>query len=162
MKLYAANCTHQIQDINFKMLDARPRSFATQSIDVGRQIQVAGEMNRPQIDYIIDQQTPYGWHAIADLEENRYVPIVYSVDKPVPASIMEQVIATNRRLLKDLGSRLRREAAIATSHGIRAYSPNAADNLSMSVEEEKQGTMDHGGDAPLAEGFKMTADLGVR
>jgi hypothetical protein len=37
--------------------------------------------------------------------------------------------------------------------------PQAADNVSLSVEEEKQGTMDHGGDEPLAEGFRMTREV---
>lgn len=162
MKLYAANCTHQNHTVSFRLVEGKPgRGFAVQHIAAGRQVQIAGDLNRPQVDYVVEQQRPYGWFAIDELQPNIYVPIVWSVDKSVSERVMRDVIETNSMLLKALGSRLRREAAIATSHGMRAISPQAAETLSLSVEEEKQGTMDHGGDQPLAEGFRMTRDLGL-
>jgi hypothetical protein len=162
MKLYVANCTHQIQTLNYRLNDTKGRGFITQSLDIGRQIQIAGELDEEQIKRVLKNLYTYGLHSIEDLKGTKhYVPLLYCIDKPVPSGLMGEVIEYNRGLLREFGTKLRREAAIATSHGMREYSPNAADNLSMSVEEEKTGTMDHGGDAPLAEGFRMSRDFGV-
>lgn len=160
MKLYVANCTHQIQTVNYRLVEAKGRGFSTQHIDVGRQIQIALDLNRPQIDFVIEQLAIYGLHSVEDARENttRYVPLIYSIDKFVQPKVMEEVIDRNRILLREMGSKLRREAAIATSHGMRQYTPNAADHLQMSVEEEKPGTMDHNGDPAMAEGYRMSRD----
>jgi hypothetical protein len=161
MKLYVANCTAQAQSLNFRMVEGRGRGFSTQNIAMGQQVQLAGDLNLPQIDYIVGQLGIYGMRRVEELDGIRhYVPLVYSIDKHVPAKLMEQIIQFNRGLLKERGSMLRREAAIATSHGMRALGlPQAADNVSLSIEEEKGGTMDHGGDEPLAEGFRMTREI---
>lgn len=162
MKLYAANCTHQVQTVNYRLIEGvKGRGYNTQTIGAGRQVQIAGDLNTPQIEAVVRQQTQYGWAGIPDLRPDLFVPIVWSVDKPVPEAVMRDQIAVNSRILKAAGEKLRREAAIATSHGMREFSPNAADTLAVSVEEEKTGTMDHGGDGPMAEGYRMNRDIGI-
>jgi hypothetical protein len=159
MKLYIANCTHQTRILNHRLVEGKARGFSTQTIVMGRQEMIAGEMNRHQIDYIISQHRPYGLLGVEEIDGVTHeVPMVFSIDKPVSAKLMQQLITHNSLRLKEIGSRLRRDAAIATSHGMREFSPAAAETVSLSVEEEKAGTMDHGGDQPLAEGFRMTRD----
>jgi hypothetical protein len=162
MRIYVANCTSQLQALNFRLIEDPRRGHSTQNIGMARQEIIAGDLTRPQIDYFIEQQRIYGLHAVEDLDRafarKVYVPLVYSVDKPVSHAVWQEVIEKNKILMKEMGSKLRREAAIATSHGMRDFSPQAADTVSLSVEEEKTGTMDHGGDQPLAEGYRMTTE----
>lgn len=159
MKLFIANCTHQIQTVNYRLIEGKGRGFQTQHIGLGRQEQIAGELNKPQIDGLIGQLRVFGLHEIEDLPGvKHFVPIVCSVDKAVPAALMQELISHNTALLKQFGTKLRREAAIATSHGMREFSPMAADTVALSVEEEKPGTMDHGGEGPMAEGFRMNRE----
>ena len=161
MKLFFANCTNQIREINFRMVEEEGRGFSTQPIPMARQEMIANEdLSKPQIDYIINQQRRYGAVGVEDLDRVRkyYVPLIYSVDKPVPHDIWQAQMERNKGVKREEGSKLRKDAALATSHGMREYSPQAADNLSISVEEEKTGTMDHGGDQPLAEGYRMTRE----
>jgi hypothetical protein len=173
MKLYIANCTNQLQTINFRVIEGddrdedyngrRRRSHSTQNIGMARQEQLAGDLNRPQIDSLIKHLRAYGMHAVEDLARayarKVYVPMLYSVDKPVSHDVWHEAMEKNKQLQKEQGTRFRREAAIATSHGMRDFSPNAADNVAVSVEEEKTGTMYHGDDQPLAEGWRMVRDV---
>lgn len=174
MKLYIANCTNQLQTVNFRLIEGddrdyderrRGRAHSTQNIGLARQEQLAGELNRPQVDSLIEQLRTYGMHAVEDLDRayarKVYVPLLYSVDKPVSHDVWHEAITKNRQLQKEQGTRFRREAAIATSHGMRNFSPNAADNVAVSVEEEKTGTMYRGDDQPLAEGWRMVSGDGV-
>ena len=159
MKLYVANCTHQNRLFTFRLIE-QGKGYSSQPIPMGRQEQIGGDLNRPQLDSIVDQHKHYGMRHVEDLAGITYpVPLIYSVDKPVSAKVMEEVVNHNRDLLRKQGSMLRRDAAIATSHGMREYSPQAAETMSMSIEEEKTGTMDHGGDQPLSEGFRISREV---
>jgi hypothetical protein len=90
------------------------------------------------------------------------VPLLWSVDKPVPHEMHMRVVEWNRSVLQARGKKLREEAAIASSNSIRNGRPelgipgfpNSADSLWMSVQEEKPGTMERSGD-PLNEGLKF-------
>ena len=160
MKLYIANCTHQTQQLNYRVVEAPGRGYSTQNIAMGRQEQIASDMNMEQVNYVVKQLEHYGLRSVAQTDGSReYVPLIFSIDRPVPAKLMQEMLAFNSTVLKERGNKLRRDAAIATSHGMREFSPAAAETVSMSVEEEKQGTMDHGGEQPLAEGFRMSREI---
>lgn len=160
MKLYVANCSTQMQTLNYRTSKDPKRGFATQNIGMARQEQIASDMDEETIKYVVEQQSIYGMIHVDDVERYRqfHVPLVYSIDKPVPNNVWQSVMERNKIVKRDEGAKLRRDAAIASSHGMREFSPNAADSLSVSVEEEKTGTMDHGGDQPLAEGYRMTRE----
>jgi hypothetical protein len=157
MKFYLANCTSQVQTFNYR-LPERLGGHAVQHIDVGRQARIAGELNQLQIDSLIAQCETYGSRKASDAAHyaaEGMVPMLYSIDKPVAHDTMLRIIELNARILHERGATIRKEAAIAASHGMRNFSPNAADNVALSVEEEKAGTMDRGGQQGLAEGFRM-------
>ena len=158
MKLHFANCTDQVQVVNVRLPEKK--NFFVQTIDVGRQVIIAAtQMSRPDIDMIVEQQGIYGVRAGDDFtlarESQLYVPILYSVDTPVPFEVQMRAVKHNRGVLQSRGKRLREEAAIATSINMRERSPNAADTLSMSVQEDRPGTVERESPAPLNEGVRM-------
>jgi hypothetical protein len=168
MKLYFANCTDQDQVVNIRQ--PKPglspegfpqfrKNFFTQTIQVGRQVIIAAqELGKSDIDAIIEQQGVYGVRSCKDFEHARerglIVPMVYNIDEPVPHEMHMRIVKWNRAQLQDRGKKLREDAAIATSVSMRERSPQAADNVWMSVQEEKPGTMEYDGDA-INDGVRM-------
>jgi hypothetical protein len=158
MRLYVANCTHQRQTVTYRLLESKG-GHALQTVEVGAQMRLSPDLNRPQIDYIVEHLLNFGARWADDAEAIRsehVVPLLLKVDGFVKHDQMMKQIEANDRILRTQGALRRKEAAIATSHGMREMTPNAASNVALSVEEEKPGSMDHGGDKPLAEGYRMT------
>jgi hypothetical protein len=163
MKFFVANATHQIQSVNYRLSVDPKAGFSTQNIDIGRQ-QMIGHPNldKEQIERIFNQLALYGLRMARDLDWDRdtKVPLIGSIDEPVPFELIMKAVEFNDGVMNKQGKKLREEAAIATSHGMRNYSPQAADNVALSVEEEKPGTMDHGGKQGIAEGYRMDREFG--
>jgi hypothetical protein len=118
MKLFIANCSHQIQLFSCRVPEERkPRS---QPIFLGRQIQLSGELTMDQIEAVIGQHTKYGGIVVTVAHTYRgYAPIVFSIGKPVPAKTMNARIEMNRNVLQQRGQQFRTEAAIAASTYIK-------------------------------------------
>jgi hypothetical protein len=144
MKLYIANCTDQMQVVNVR--PPKSKKVFTQTIDIGRQVIFAAqELDGEAITLVTEFLAIYGARSYADFEHAREqgltIPLLWSTDQPVPHETHMRVVKWNRGVLFGRGKKLREEAAIATSVGMRNMAPNAADTLWMSVQEEKPGTM---------------------
>jgi hypothetical protein len=145
MKLYLANCTDQVQIVNVRPPENKKKVF-TQTIDIARQVIFAAqEIDAAAITFVTEFLAIYGARSCADFEhareEGMTIPLMWNTDQPVPHEMHMRVIKWNRGVLFGRGKKLREEAAIATSVGMRNMAPNAADTLWMSVQEDKPGTM---------------------
>ena len=141
MKLYAANCSNQIQNFTYRMIEVKNPLMG--SIPMGTQIMVGkADMNQREVDYILEGLRPYGWRSVSEAmgrsEGIRY-PIVYSLEGPVPLVVMQNVMDYNRGIISVEGLNRRKEAAIGAAEAIAERDMNAALTTEVHVEEESPG-----------------------
>lgn len=118
MKIFIANCTNQVQLFSCRILEERkPRTVA---ILLGRQVCLSGELTKEQVDEVVNQHVRYGLIPVTEAATwKAYAPLVFSVDRPVPSTLMNKRIELNKLVLKERGARFRREAAIAAATYIK-------------------------------------------
>lgn len=124
-KMYVANATRQIHAFTYRAPDddqgdpRRASAPRTQFIHPGQQIQLTGEFSTAQIDNIGDQHAKYGLIAVDQIDRTRaFTGICYSVDKPIKADRLEQLMNSNVHVLQDRGREMRKIAAVAVNNGI--------------------------------------------
>ncbi|HXB12378.1 MAG TPA: hypothetical protein VNZ45_10350 [Bacteroidia bacterium] len=64
-----------------------------------------------------------------------FIPYVYSVDNPVHENIIAELIVQNRLFNKELGERLRRDAAVTVNATIEENAQDKLTNFEMTIEE---------------------------
>lgn len=147
MKLYIANCSHQQQHFNYRMLEST-RSFE-QYVPIGGQIHISRtDLTQRDVDYIVEQNRRYGWLSVSEAKEklgSERIPMVFSVDKPVTAADMYRIINHNRGVLTEDGKQRRKEAAVNAHHVIAQHDPEAANTMEMTIREDKPGSVEHDG-----------------
>jgi hypothetical protein len=149
MKLYIANAKLQTEAFTYRVPDGEAirgssaSGARTQTIDSGRQVMISGDLNRYQIDAIIEQHRPYGLVDVADLDGVRgYAGLCFSIDKPVSPARLEQLMGNNIDHLEQRGREMREMAAVATNDSIEgtmsdSQMPGRLKNLEMEVVEER-------------------------
>lgn len=130
MKLYIANCTKQVCEFHYRINDRGKRQ---QTIRPGSQIQLAdASLTKDEIDLIVRQQAKYGVVSAGEVSRlHGYTPRIYSVDSPIPARVIEQVIRHNTGVQVVKGRDARRMAGVQAHKAIE-------DHLSQ-VTEQTQG-----------------------
>lgn len=154
MKLYIANGTHQNIDFQYRLPEYK--TYRQQNIPIGGQIRISGELNEKQIEIIIQFHIKYGMVKYSEIGDfkNYYVPYVYSIDNPIPAETIAELVVQNREFNKRLGERLRAEAAIAVNSLIEE---NAGDKLTaFEMEITEKQSKDR--DPTIAEKITVTRD----
>lgn len=157
MKLYIGNATRQLQDFTYRLPEVP--GVRNQMILIGGQIAISGDLNKRQIDAIIDQHEPYGLVAIEDIDRTRpFVGLCYSVDREIVPGAIEKLMRHNTGVLVERGKSLRVAAAVVEENRIsNQLSDNdmrPLRNFEMSVvEENPQPSAD--GTEPVAEGFRI-------
>lgn len=142
MKLYIANGTHQIQDFQYRLPEYK--TYRQQQIPIGGQIKISGELNEKQIEIIIQFHLKYGMTKHSEINDFKgyYIPYIYSVDNPISAEVIAELIIQNREFNKVKGEKLRAEAAVAVNSLIEE---NAGDKLTafeMEITERKSKDRD--------------------
>lgn len=124
-KLYIANATRQIHAFMYRAPDddggdpRRASAPRTQYIHPGQQIQISGEFSRAQIDNITDQHRQYGLIAVDDIDRHKpFAGICFSVDKPISAGRIHQLMGHNVEVLQERGREMRKLAAISINNSL--------------------------------------------
>lgn len=124
VKLYIANCTRQNQELYYRLdLDdegARETQFRPankQPIAPGRQVLVGGKaFLMTQVESIIKQLSVHGMIAVMEVPRARNkAPYVFNIEKPVPESIIRDVMDINAGVLTVDGQVRRKQAAVAVN-----------------------------------------------
>lgn len=114
-KLFIANCTKQRQDFVYRLPESP--SVRRQTIEIGQQIQIAGDrtghLSQVDIDAIIDQHRVYGMIEAKERPPQNFIGLCYSIDRPVPATPIAGLIQHNEEVMLDLGRKARQDAALA-------------------------------------------------
>jgi hypothetical protein len=158
MKMFIANGTHQNIDFQYRL--PQYKSYRTQLIPIGGQIKLSGELTTDDIDRIILHHAIYGMVAAKELSNYKgyHIPYVYSVDEPVSAELIAELIVQNREFNDHLGKVLRQDAAVAVNATIESNLPPQSTerltNLEMTIEELPSKDRD----PVINEGIRITRD----
>ena len=138
MKMYIANGLHQNIDFQYRLPEVK--GYRQQSIPIGGQIRISGDLSQKDIDLIIEHHSIYGMVPAKDLHRFKgfLTPYIYSIDDPVTAEQMTELILQNREYNKQAGIKLRREAAVTVTSEIEEQMPqniNYLKNFEMTIEE---------------------------
>jgi hypothetical protein len=160
MRLYVANCTMQYHFLNYR-LPENP-SMISQQVPSLRQVQVAKDLNQPQVESFIGQLRKYGLVTLEEALNHRpRNPIVWvcSAEKPVPEDVIRRIKDLNTGIIANIGKETRRQAALATSHNMaeQAHTPKAATNFEMTIEEVGKDAGDQS-DHLFGEGIAVTTE----
>jgi len=175
-RLFIANVSKQVQVVCYRLdyskdgelKDANRRyvGHKQQDIPAGQQRMIGGQFHIMQITEIVDQLSPYGLVGVVDVPRlpNKVVPYVYSIDKPVPAAIMEKLKAFNMGIQIEDGRVRRQKAAIVTNEMVQSTVaqqflevgiPDApSDKMSVAFEQEEQT---EAGEKLIEEGYRVDA-----
>ena len=156
MKLYIANCTKQAYHLASRIPELTGVKIT--EIPIGGQMQIAGDLNKPQIEAIIDQHRIYGLASVAEFDRlKEFVPLIYSEGKPVSADTIRRCMAMNNGVLVQRGRDMLQQAAVAANEVISEITPSL-ETLEMSVIEESRGGFTDGD--PMAEGVRVQREPG--
>lgn len=126
MKLFIANGSHHNIDFQYRLPEYK--TYRQQTIPIGGQIRISGDLNEKQIDIIIQFHIKYGMIKYTEISDFKgfFIPYVYAIDTPVPAESIAELVVQNREYNRVKGERLRAEAAIAVNAQIE---DNAGEKL---------------------------------
>ena len=150
MKMYVANCTKQARDFTYRLPDKGNRM---QRIEIGQQIQVAGDLSQPEVDSIVDHYAMYGMNPVDEARKARgtFTGLCFSIDKPVAIENMQIVLQLNDQVLTQRGQQQRKEAAVATSKAIMDNGDQGLTGLETTIVEVKKD----GGEPEVQEGVRV-------
>lgn len=154
MKLYIANGSHSIIDFQYRVPEQK--GIRQQTIPIGGQIRIAGELSKPDIDMIIEHHTIYGMVHFREISDYKdmFIPYIYSVDTYMSSDTISELIVQNREFNTELGKRQRRDAALTVAGMIEEEMKDELKNFEMSVVEEDSKVRD----ATFSEGIRVTRD----
>jgi len=150
MKMFVANCTKQARDFTYRLPDKGSRM---QRIEIGQQIQVAGDLSKPEVDSIIDHYSLYGMKSVEEARKSKgaFTGLCYSLDKPVAIENMQIVLQLNDQVLVQRGQQQRKEAAVATTAAIMSNGDQGLQALEATVVEVKKD----GSEPEVQEGVRV-------
>lgn len=136
MKMYVANCTNQVQAFLYRAPGTK--SNRNQPIDIGRQVQISGDLNTKDIEAIVEQHSKYGMVAVDEIDRTKaFVGVCYSIDKPVPIEKIKRAAEHNKGVLIEAGRENRKLAAVAVNNEVEKQAPGALNSLELSIEEQE-------------------------
>ena len=159
MDLYIANTTKQNVAFYYRV----PESVALreQTIRVGSQERISGNLSTPDIDAIIAQHAPYGMVSADELDRVKgFVGLCYSVGKPIPAAKIERAMNENISVLIRRGKETREMGAIASSVAIEntlaeQSRPEILKEFDASIVEENPDARGDAGGPAISEGVRV-------
>ena len=151
MKLIIANCTQQNHDFLYRTIE-HP-AVRSRPIAIGGQIEISGNLNSEDVDYIIGQHTIYGMVRVDEIDRTKpYIGLCYSIDKPIPVEKLRIALAHNSAVLTERGRQIRKEAAVVAAGGMDEDDNTGLKAMELSVVEERKD----GGTPEVNEGVRVS------
>ena len=156
MRLFAANVSFHHQTIYYR--NPKGNGLLHHELPPGAQNIIQNDsLEEGEINQILAQVERYGMVRFEDaeqIEKDKRVVVLFAVDKPIPAKIIEKHFNRNRGILTEEGEERRVEMAVANVNSIENIQEGAGRTVDLSVEEEEPGTITRqSGNRPLGEGF---------
>lgn len=139
MHMYIGNATKQHQNIHYRVPEAV--QARQQTIPIGGQVKIEGDLSQPAINGIIEQLKKYGLIAVDDIKGSRgFAPMCYSIGSAINPLMIKLLADRNSGVLNHRGSEQRKEMAIAMASTI---GQNAAENgVGDSLEQVSVDTVE--------------------
>ena len=159
MKLYIANATRQVVDFLYRV--PGNQKLMSQTIRVGSQIALSGDLSTDDIDVITTHHRTYGMVGVSEIDSTRrFIPLVFSVDRAVSAAVLNRLMDRNTGSLVESGKAYRRDMAIANNQVLESQlaegdRPERLAEFEMTVIEENHDDRD--GSEAIAEGVIVSA-----
>ncbi len=164
--MYVANATKQTHEFIYRLPEKTEAH--RQSIQPGSQIRIPLELSQPDLDAVIAQHERYGMIHISQVDKTKpFAGLVYSLDRPVHETKMQELIQHNEDVLVQRGRKIREEAAIATNQRMErdifeARMPDQLREVEIGVEEVT-GTRDPSDhSAEVSEIIRVSQDVEER
>ena len=162
MKLYIGNATSQNWNFHYRLPERK--SPINQFIPMGEQVVISGDLNKFQVDAIIEQGSQYGLVSVDEIDrgDRMYRGLCYSIDKEISSSKIEKLFHRNSNVLALQGQEIRRNAAIVENNRLLRQNqemdlPNIR-KTEITLQEENKP--DSG--TKIAEGYVAEFDGGAR
>jgi hypothetical protein len=154
-KLFIANTTKQHHDFAYRLPE--DKNVRIETIRIGTQVAVGGDLSMDVIARIIEQHSAYGLRDARTLSGVKdFVGLCYSIDKPVPMDNMLVLFERNDEVLNERADQRREDIAGAIAHNTQSQMEGADVTLQRAevevVEETKNGT------PAVSSGYEVTAD----
>lgn len=115
MHLYIANGTRQIQHFMYRIPEIK--QVRQQTIAVGGQIKISGDLQPEQIDAIIDQHRKYGIIDVVDIEKGRSpAPLCFQVGRAISPDRITKLMLRYQGVMVERGKDSRKNAAIVMAN----------------------------------------------
>ena len=173
-RLYVLNCTAQIRQVYYRLdfaidgqgnrMDGKTMTPKYMDIAPGAQVLFGGELLPTQAQEIIQQlEETAGAVAVDQIRTAKakgVVKLIWSIDKPVPRPVCEDVKAHNMGFLTEMGAERRRQMALASDANLRdqlaEHDIVNNDPIKFEMAIESVGQEDSEMTAPrLAEGLRV-------
>lgn len=119
MHLYIANASRQVQNFMYR-LPEHPQ-VRQQTIPIGGQIKISGDLTQVEIDAIVKQHEIYGLIPVEDIAlKGGFASLCYQVGKPISPVKIEMLAQRNTGVLQDRGREQRKNAAIVMTNQLGA------------------------------------------
>lgn len=165
-RLYLVNCTGQNRVVNYRFdftVDDQGRRtserlypYKSISIRARQQIQFGGDLFPGQVQELVPQlERTCGAVNVNDVKTAKrmgVVKMIWSEDKPVPLSVLKDVVAHNMGLLSDQGARRRQQLALAADMTLTNLITRPAPKMEMEFESADQDEYT----PQLAEGLRVS------
>lgn len=135
MKLFIANTTKQRHIFTFRQLETgRLRQIP---IEHGSQMQVM-DGSTEEVEAVIQHHQVYGLVDSTKIDQSQaFVGLCYSINKPVPASVIEKTIRDNDGHLTRGAHNLRQASIMALDSKLRESGTGYDGEMEFSVEQAK-------------------------
>jgi hypothetical protein len=154
MKMFVANGSHQIIDFQYRLPEVK--NYRQQTIPIGGQIRIAGELSQKDIDLIVEHHTIYGMVHFREISDHKdiFIPYIYSVENYMSSDTIAELIVQNREFNDEQGKKQRQAAALTVNNMIEETISDTLKNFEMTVVE--QDSKDR--NATVSEGIRVTRD----
>jgi hypothetical protein len=154
MKMFIANGSHQIIDFQYRLPEYK--NYRQQTIPIGGQIRISGELSSKDIEMIVEHHTIYGMVNFREISDHKdmFIPYIYSVDNYMSADTIAELVVQNREFNTELGKKQRQAAALTVNSMIEESISDTLKNFEMTVVEQESPTRD----ATISEGIRVTRD----
>lgn len=135
MKLYIANTTKQRHIFTFRVFESgRLRQIP---ITHGSQMMVH-EGSTEELNAIISHHAVYGLVDASKIDQNKdFIGLCYSIDKPVPAKLIEKALRDNDNFLTRNAHNRRQASVAALDSSLRESGTGYSGDMEISAEQTK-------------------------
>lgn len=129
--LFVANTSNKNNEFLFRLPGIE--QLRRVIIAAGKQVQILKDVHNEEIESVITQHQIYGLTSANDIAKaNKFVGLLYAIDKPVSINSMELAIEKNNDILLEDGYELRKLAAVAMNESVL---PEVKKSLEIEIVE---------------------------